>query len=276
MADVTEPSFVGDWRISVTSKNAGWSQRVVVTNTEAGTLTLSGVPGASLGVYRSGQTQWKLRTEHNDGSSGWEPSWLQPASSIAGTRYEVGVASEDITTDRSDRDFDDLVIRLQNLGVTAQPVPPFAVRPQTLQAMPEGIFEASFGGYFMAVRATNTWTQTWPPTASVGLTDRCRAWLAAAGVQVIDQWPAKDQDALRQKVLAGRVVVGAMPAWDSRLIYFKVDVANAAVRWSVQACGRGTPSSRFKPQESCNEPSPCPSCPAHALLRLLGMHSRRP
>jgi len=230
MADVTELQFVGDWRITVSSRDAAWSQRVVATNTAGGTRTLNGVPGASMDVFGNGQSQWTLRIEHNDGSTGWQPSWLSPTSSLAGLRYEFSVASEDTTNASSDRDFNDLVIRLQKLGLAAQPVPPFAVRPETLQAMPEGIFEATLGRYFMAVRVTNIWTLAWPANTRVGLTDRCRAWLAAAGVVVSDPWAAEDEAAVGQRVIDGRVVVGALAAWSSRLIYFKVDVAAATQR----------------------------------------------
>ena len=65
--------------------------------------------------------------------------------------------------------------------------------------MPEGVFEATLGRYLMAVRVQNIWTLAWPASARVGLTDRCRAWLAAAGVNVIDTWSATDQAALGQR-----------------------------------------------------------------------------
>ena len=230
MADITSLNFVGDWRITVVSKNAGWSQRVTASGTTGGTQILNGAPGAAMDVYGVDQTPWTLRIEHNDGSSGWQPNWLLAASSISDTRLEYSVQSEDVTTPSSDRDFNDLVIRLEKLGMVSQPVPPFAVRPETLQAMPEGIFEATLGRYFMAVRVTNIWTAAWPGTARVGLTDRSRGWLAAAGVNVIDGWSAADQAALGQTVIGGRVLVGSLPAWSSRLIYFKVDVSAAQVR----------------------------------------------
>jgi hypothetical protein len=230
MADITSLSFTGDWRITVVSRDAGWSQRVTASGTANGNVVLNGTPGASMDVYGANQTPWTLRIEHDDGSSGWQPNWLLPASSISSTRLEYSVASEDVTTPSSDRDFNDLVVRLEKLGMVAQPVPPFAVRPETMQAMPEGIFEATLGRYFMAVRVTNIWTVDWPASARVGLTSRSRAWLAAAGVQVIDSWTAADQAVLGQTVVGGRVVVGSLGAWQSRLIYFKVDVSAAQVR----------------------------------------------
>lgn len=230
MAEITELTFQGDWRITVSSRDAGWSQRVVALNTAAGTRVLNGAPGLSMDVFGSGQSSWTLRVEHDDGSSGWQASWLREATSIAGLRYHVSVESEDTTDASSDRDFNDLVIRLEKLGMASQRVPPFAVRPETLQAMPEGIFEATLGRYFMAVRVTNIWTRPWPANAHIGLTARCRSWLATAGVVVVDDWAAEDEAALGQTVSNGRVHVGVLDAWASTRVYFKVDVAAAAPR----------------------------------------------
>ncbi|KAH8598654.1 hypothetical protein B0O99DRAFT_684041 [Bisporella sp. PMI_857] len=103
-----------------------------------------------------------------------------------------------------------------------QPVPPFAVLP--------GVFEATLGQYLMVVRIQNIWTVAWPPTARVGLSGRCRAWLSAGGVTVIDSWSMKDQEAVGQQVVGGRVVIGRLEAWATRRIFFKVDVSQAAVR----------------------------------------------
>jgi hypothetical protein len=230
VADIIELTFEGDWRITVTGRNAGWSQRVRVTSTRDGEKVLGGAPGNSMNVLGADAAPWKLRIEHDDGEHGWQPSWVREASSIAGIRRSVTVESEDITTPTSDRDFDDLVIRLDKLGAVSQPLPPFAVRPETQQAMPEGVFEASLGRYFMAVRIRNIWGVAWPATARVGLTDRCRAWLAAGGVRVVDAWPAADQEAFGQTVVGGKIAVGTLAPWDHRLVYFKVDVTNAVVR----------------------------------------------
>lgn len=230
MADMTSMSFVGDWRLTVVSRDAGWAQRVSATGTATGTVHLNGAPGASIDVYGNGQTPWTLHIEHNDGSSGWQPNWLRAITSVAGLQLEYVVESEDVTTPASDRDFNDLVVRLDKLGAVSQPVPPFAIRPETLQAMPEGVFEATLGRYFMAVQLTNIFTLAWPASARVGLSDRCRAWLAAAGVTVVDSWSANEQASLGQSVVGGRVVVGALAPWASKRIYFKVDVAAAQVR----------------------------------------------
>ena len=230
MSDQTQLSFVGDWRITVTGRDASWAQRVSASSTASGTETLGGNPGASMDVYGDGQVPWTLSIEHDDGTHGWQPSFVRGASAISGPNLSWVVESEDDTSSSSDRDFNDLVISVTKLGLVGQPVPPFAILPSTLQAMPEGVFEATLGRYLMAVRIQNIWTLTWPASARVQLSDRCRAWLAAAGVNVIDSWSVPDQEALGQQVVGGGVVVGALGAWETRRIYFKVDVADAAVR----------------------------------------------
>jgi hypothetical protein len=230
MADIIKLSIVGDWRVVVQSKNAGWSQRIRMTGTAAGELVLAGVPGYALDVYGRDQVPWELHIEHDDGG-GWQPSWVREvASSISAGHITRTIDSEDVTSPTSDRDFNDLVIRLEKLGMVAQASRPFAVHPTTLLPMPDGIFEASLGRYFMGVTARNVWTHTWLPNSRVGLTQRSRQWLAAAGVQVVDVWSQEDQAAFGQDVAGGRVLVGALEPWQTRLVYFKVDVTAAPPR----------------------------------------------
>jgi len=226
MADIAELEFVGDWRIVVESQDAAWAQRVVVDSTETGTATVGGV-GGHLDVYGQGQTPWRLRIQH-DPSTGWQDSWVRlGARTQTATSIVQVVESEDKTTPASDRDFNDLVIRLEKLGMADQPTKPFAVWPTTLQMMPEGVFEASLGRYLLAVRVRNVFTAAWPGDAVVSLSQRCRQWLAAAGVQVIDAWSAEDAASVGQEVVAGGVRLGALSPWESRLVYFKVDVSAA-------------------------------------------------
>jgi hypothetical protein len=230
VADITELTFVGDWRIVVQSRDAGWDQRVVAEGVEAGTQILGGSPGMTMDVYGLDQTPWTLRIEHNPGD-GWSPNWLRAGpKNIAGAQISQVVESEDITTPQSDRDFNDLVVRLEKLGMVDQPRRPFAVWPGTVQMTPEGVFETAFGRYFLGVRVRNVWTEPWPAGTRVAITDRCRSWLAAGGVTVVDAWSAPDQAAVGQDVVGGRVLVGDLAPWESRLVYFKVDVSAAWVR----------------------------------------------
>lgn len=230
MPVLTELTYAGNWRITIQSRNAGWDQRVAIENSAAGNQTFSGNVGLTFEVKGNNRQPWKLRIQHNDGQSGWQDSWLsQGIEQVQGSCIVQVVKSEDITSSSSDLDYDDLVVRLEKIGMIDQPSKPFAVYPATVQMMPDGIFEAGLGRYFMAVRVCNVWTKTWPVNAVVGLTSRCRQWLLTEGIVVTDAWSSEDQAVVNQEVVNGRVRVGALKAWESRLVYFKVDVSGASV-----------------------------------------------
>lgn len=228
--EITELTLEGAWRVIVQSREAAWDQRVVADDTESGTQVLSGNPGNRMDVYGDEARPWTLRIEHNDGS-GWEESWLQagPEQVFAGSITRV-VESEDTTTPDSDRDFNDLVIRLEKIGMVEQPARPHAVMPASLHMMPDGVFEATLGRYYMRLTIRNTWTREWPSDARVDITRRSRQWLAARGVRVVDAWTNEEMDALGQEVVGGAVAVGDLDPWETRTVYFKVDVADAAPR----------------------------------------------
>ena len=77
MPDETELTLTGDWRVTVTSRDAAWAQRVVASGTAAGTQTLSGNPGMTMDVYANGEAAWALSIEHNDGTHGWQASFVR-------------------------------------------------------------------------------------------------------------------------------------------------------------------------------------------------------
>ena len=231
MSEITKLNFVGNWRIIIQSRDAGWDQRVIVKNTAEGTKTLNGTVGNTIDVTGKDQEYWELHIQHNDGTHGWQNSWLRPGpKNIDGSKIIQVIESEDITTSSSDRDFNDLIIRLEKRGMIEQPSKPFAVWPVTMQMMPDGIFESSLGQYFMAVKVRNIWTKTWQVGSTVGLTQRCRNWLAAGGISVVDSWSSVDQATTGQEVVSGRILVGDLQPWHTKTIYFKVDVTNAKIR----------------------------------------------
>jgi hypothetical protein len=230
LPDIIVLTYVGDWKIFVQARSAEWNQRVVVDYTKSGTLTCAGTVGSTLEVKGNSNNPWELRIQHDDGQHGWQNSWLNSKpKQINGSSITQIIESEDVTTSASDRDFDDLIIRLEKIGMNDQPAKPFAIWPTTVQMMPDGIFEASLGRYLMAVRIQNIWTETWPASAIVGLTQRCRQWLSKSGIIVHDSWSTIDQDTVNQEVVNGRVRVGPLESWESKTIYFKIDVSNAQV-----------------------------------------------
>ena len=251
MPDITEITIIGDWRIIVESKNAGWQQRVQASNTKDGTRILTGLPGNVMDVRGKGKTPWILRVQHNDGDTGWQDNWLRDgaiALSPGLGSIVRHIETEDITTPQSDRDFDDLVIRLEKIGMVAQPSRPHGIHPPTMMMNPDGVFETALGRHFMAVTVENIWTKAWPTGTSIGITDRSRAWLQAGGVRIIDSWTSEDQRILSQDVTAdGRVIVGALQPWEKQVIYFKVDVASAAPRKHQVEVSAAEPMSHLNP-----------------------------
>lgn len=249
MADLTSLSIIGDWRIVIQSNNAGWAQRVVVKGTAAGDVVIDGTVGGSRDVFGNGTAPWQLTVQHNDGVNGWQDNWVRlAASSIGPGTITQTVQSEDVTTPASDRDFDDLVVRLEKLGMVDQPARPFAVLPGTMQMMPDGIFETALGRYFMGVRVRNVWTRPWPAGARVGLTPRSRAWLQAAGVRVIDGWSSDDTQVFGQDVAGGRILAEGLAPWATKTVYFKVDVTDAKPRKHLVEVQVNEPVSHVHPK----------------------------
>lgn len=103
---------------------------------------------------------------------------------------------------------------------------PFAVWPDTLQVMPEGILDAGFGRFFVGVQIKNTSPSSWPP-GEARISQRSRAVLASAGIAVGDGWWDGDASAAGQRPLSEWVPIGTVAASAYVLIFFKMDATNA-------------------------------------------------
>lgn len=224
--------LTGKWRLTVIQKQAAYSQRFIITGSATADGTYSGNVGVSVQVEGNEDQPWTMAIEHNDGSTGWQPSEVRKRSdSQSGSKIEVVIESEDIPIG-GDRDFTDCVIKAEKIGMIDVPSVGDAIWPTTMQMMPEGIFEKALGRYFLAIRVNNIWTRRWPAGASVGLTQSCRQSLANRGIVVSDVWDAEDQAAVGQDIVMSsgraRVTVGALNPWETELVYFKLDVSGVA------------------------------------------------
>ena len=185
----------GRWRVTVVFKDAAFDQQVLISGSSGADGAYAGIPGTSFEVTGAGQLPWTLRIQHNPGS-GWADSDLRSTPRVTtGSQITFNIESED-RPGQPDPDFNDLIVRLDKAGAIEIPFRPYAVRPGTMQMMPDGIFEAALGTYYMAVRVQNIWTQSLPAGAQIGISAAGRTLLAAGGIQVVDLWTSDEQEAL--------------------------------------------------------------------------------
>ncbi|HSX30160.1 MAG TPA: hypothetical protein VLE73_06395 [Candidatus Saccharimonadales bacterium] len=223
--------FAGKWRATVSGRNAGFSQRIVVSGAVSGNGAYNGVVGNSF-VFEDGQVelQW-----NNDTGSGWQPSGM--ISSIGMTSPLVvfrSMSADDNFPDQRDGDYDDLEVWFEHIDAVFDVTQrPFALDRGSLTMFPDGIFDASQGVQYMGVRVKNTWFFDWqsdfPETGmKIGISPDSRTALAAAGVQVLDSWSPQEQQSFGQTVDGGYVRVPDLKVNEETTIYFKVDVTNAS------------------------------------------------
>ncbi len=222
--------FQGKWRGTVTGRNAGFSQRVVVSGASSGNGAYNGVVGNSF-VFENGQVelQW-----NNNSGSGWQPSAIISAIGLSSPLVvSMSLAADDNFPDQQDGDFDDLVVGFENLDPAFKATQrPFALERGSLVMLPDGIFDTSQGIQYMGVRIKNTWFFDWqsdsPATGiKIGIAPASRAALATQGVHIIDAWSPQEQQAFGQVMDGGYVRVPDLKVGEETMIYFKVDVTQA-------------------------------------------------
>lgn len=223
--------FQGKWRGTVTGRNAGFSQRVVVSGAAGGNGAYNGVVGNAF-VFEDGQVelQW-----NNNAGSGWQPSAIISAVGMASPLVVFRTLSaDDNTPDKRDGDYDDLQVRFEHLDAAFEVTQrPFAMERGSLVMMTDGIFDTSQGVQYMGVRIRNSWFFDWGAVGlaagmKIGIGPASRAALAAQGITVLDAWSPQEQQALGQVMDGGFVRVPELKIGEQTMVYFKVNVAGAA------------------------------------------------
>jgi hypothetical protein len=218
-------TFRGRWRVTVTGREAGFDQRVVISGSTNADGPHPGVVGHSFVV--EGRAPWELRIEHNDGTA-WSDSLVRRVGRVrSGVTLRWTIESEDVP-ESDPKDWNDLVLSVATDGPIIEiPVRPYAIEPQSLQMMPDGIFESALGRYFMGVQVANIWGEAFVPGQYVDVSAHGRAVLAAQGVQVEDAWTSAELQTLGQTLHGTGVVIGALAPFDSTTVYFKITCAGA-------------------------------------------------
>ncbi|MEA3012857.1 MAG: hypothetical protein QOD42_1402 [Sphingomonadales bacterium] len=224
--------FKGRWRARVFKKNSGFAQRIRVTGAAAGNGVYPGVVGQSLefdGADTAVSLQW-----NNGAGSGWRDSAVLESVGMSSSIVILHfLRADDNFPAERDGDFDDLAVSFEYLDPLVEIVQrPFALDRGTLTMLPDGIFDASQGVQYMGVRIRNAWVFDWTADVldtamKIGIAPDSRVMLASQGIKVIDAWSPAEQQALGQVMDGGSVGVDELPIGAERMIYFKLDLANA-------------------------------------------------
>lgn len=242
--------FKGRWRARVLEKNAGFAQRVVVSQA-AGAGTYAGTPGT---VFEFDGDSAEVRLQwNNNAGSGWQDSaTVRLFGSLSPLVLFNTLKADDNFPANRDGDFDDLVVRFEHLDAPFEVLQrPFALDRGTLVMLPDGVFEASQGTLYMGVRIRNTWFFDWqsafPATGmKIGIAPTSRLHLQSIGINIIDSWSVQEQRALGQVMDNGYVRVDDLPVGGQRVVYFKADFSNARP---------GTPEVGFVAQRAAFDPA---------------------
>lgn len=219
--------FYGHWNLQVTQAIHNWENRFRIEGAPTGSGTYP--PTVGLDVVADGAS-WSLIAEYRESAAdSWKPSEMMIDPGVDRVDIKAMVGAEDPLPSR---DFEDIQWEASYLGDTLLEIPyrPYAVRMTDLFQMPDGIFEAALGTYYMAVRVVNRWGLPFTGDHVLDITPESRATLAARGIQVIDTWSSSELATLGQSQLGTGIVLGDLVPGAARTVYFKVDVGEAAPR----------------------------------------------
>ena len=213
----------GDWKVKVTLKNAGFDQRFIVS----GSIASNGVYPGTVGTrVEADGANWTIRIQNRSSASN---PWVDSDMRI-GPETPSGISVIRVVESNdqgNDQDFDDLVLELRKKQdpIIALVQRPFAIDPRSLMMNPDGIFYAGGGVQVMAVRVRNTWTRTMPADQVLDISDLGRLQLAAAGIQVVDAWTARELGSMFGGTRTP--VIGPLALGEERTVYFKLDCSAA-------------------------------------------------
>ncbi|MCC2307531.1 hypothetical protein [Cellulomonas chengniuliangii] len=217
----------GHWDLHVVEAVHTWENRYRVEGAASGSGAYPGDVGSQ--VTADGAA-WALVAEHRENASAtWKPSdmMIDPGLDRVDVRATIG-AEDPLPTP----DFRDLRWDARYLGGTLFEAPyrPYAVRPDDLFEMPDGIFEAALGVYLMGVRVINRWGLPFTDTHVLDISAGSRSDLAMRGVRILDSWSQAELASLGQRQLGTGMVLGPLVPGAGKTVYFKVDVRDAAPR----------------------------------------------
>lgn len=217
----------GRWNLKVTKAIHNWENRFRIEGATSGSGTYP--PTIGLNVTAVGPA-WLVTAEYRESAMGtWKPSDMIIEPGLERVDIHAVIGAEDPLPSR---DFEDIQWDADYLdGIMLEiPYRPYAIRPQDLFQMPDGIFETAFGTYYMAVRVVNRWGLPFTDNHVLDISATSRTELAVRGIQIIDGWSYGELAALGQTQKGTGIVLGPLVPGAARTVYFKVNVTNAAPR----------------------------------------------
>ena len=219
--------FFGSWQLEVQKAIHNWENRFQITGATSGSGTFPGVVGAPMQIDGDA---WNLDAQYRKtGTNVWRDSAMKLLSQPEFVDIDTMIGSEDPLPEP---DFEDIQWNAKFLGdgYFNIPIRPYAVRTNDFMQMPDGIFEAALGGYYMAVRVENHWGLAFTQDHVLNITPQSRAHLAMRNIYVNDGWSSAELDALGQTMSAFGVSLDGLEPGSSRTVYFKLDVRGASPR----------------------------------------------
>lgn len=217
----------GRWNLRVNEAVHTFENRFKVEGAISGGGTYP--PTVGLNVAVDGPS-WLVTAEYRESAADtWKPSEMRIVTGLERVAIRATIGAEDPLPTP---DFKDIELNADYLDGTMLEIPyrPYAVRPQDLFEMPDGIFETAFGTYYMAVRVINRWGLPFTNNHVLDISATNRIELAGRGIQVIDAWSQSELESLGQMQIGTGMVLGPLTPGAARTVYFKVNVANASPR----------------------------------------------
>ena len=117
-------TFYGDWSIVVTQKDAAFSERLVISGSDASDGAYPGLVGVGLANVQG--ERWTLALQWNDNAgSGWQQSGIRRKARYTQTEgFVVSLGADDNVASAQDFDFNDLVVELRYNEPRLNPQPP--------------------------------------------------------------------------------------------------------------------------------------------------------
>ena len=238
-------TYRGRWRVTVTGKDSGWDQRVVISGASSGAAAMAGVIGSSQDVDGD---SWTLTIEHNPGTG-----WVENEAVVADAMQEIGADMRQVVRSKDhftpgDDDPNDLVIRLDKIGPMFElPLRPYAVDADSLLMLADGVFIGLSGEQYMGVEVRNTWGEAFEDELLFDISDLGRATLATFGISVDDTWTQGALAATDQTVTGRSIRLPQLEIGQSTTVYFQVDAG---------AARRGKPDVEFVLLNTAGTPDP--------------------